>query len=87
MNVPYVTRQDIFGSIRSTIIRKPKRETVKNISRLKLCASSMKIEINISHTARAIMAICSFLITIPAEETLSLFLDIFYSFQNPNVRD
>jgi hypothetical protein len=58
------------------MIRKPKKERTKNISRLILFASSMKIKIKVSHAARAITAICSFLIRIPVEETLLSFINI-----------
>jgi hypothetical protein len=50
------------------------KERTKNISKLKLCARSMKREMNVSQTARAITAIYCFRIRIPAEETLSSFM-------------
>jgi len=62
-----------LGPMSSMMIRKPIRERTKNISKLTCRARSMKTEINVSQTARATMAICSFLIRIPAQETLSVF--------------
>jgi hypothetical protein len=63
------------------MIKKPIRDKIKNISRSTLWATSIKTVITVSHTARAIMAICSFLIRIPAEETLS-FINICSCFFN-----
>jgi hypothetical protein len=57
-------------------IRKPSRKRIKKMSGVKFCARSMKTEINISQTAREIIAICSFLMRIPAEETPLSFMNI-----------
>jgi hypothetical protein len=61
-----------FGAINSTKIRKPMKEKPKNIPGSILCARVITTEIIVSHTAKAIMAICCFLIIrIPAYKTLS----------------
>jgi hypothetical protein len=44
----------------------------------------MNTETRVSHSARAIMAICCFLIEIPAEERIPLFQNSWYWFENPD---
>lgn len=68
----------------STITKIPMSQRTKRSSRSNCCARSMKNETILSHRARAITAICFFLIRIPAVYKISSFLNLCCCLLTPN---